>query len=516
MSPSTFEALLRSNAFVEFDVDGQILWANQNFLNLLCYDLAEIKNQHHSIFLPDYESHKTHYEEMWTQLIEGQEQAGEYKRLNRNKKDIWLQGTYIPVKAEDGKITKVINVVSDITEKKNLSECLETKKRELVSSAAQVQMASQAKSILLANMSHEIRTPLNTIIGLTETLAETPLDDQQLTFVATLQKANAQLFTLINDILDLSQMTSGEVSLRPISFHIKDLINEVSDLWRFKIKEQGLELNIEIEKEVEKVFFADADRIRQVLFNLFSNSLKFTKKGAIKLTVQKNCSLRPGTLLFSLSDTGIGIPKKYLPQLFEPFNLGDNSRSRKHNGSGMGLAISKNLVDQLGGHIWVESRLHQGSTFNFTVTAITKNRRDQKAKDAKTASGANTTSSLNILVVDDIVENINLFKIFLKGTPHKIVYASSGFEALKLTKNEAFDVIFMDIQMPGMDGLETTQRIRDLEQKTKREKKLKIIACTANSFPEDIQLSLKAGCDQHLAKPIRKETILKSLNGVPS
>lgn len=515
MTQAIYEALLNSNAVVEFDVQGQILWANKNFLDLLGYTLPEIVGQHHSVFLPDYSLHEAEYSDIWSRITTGYSHVGEFKRLTKDRRTIWIQGSYTAVRNAADEIVKIVKMAVDITEKKSLAEHLERKNRELATTAAKAKAATTAKSVFLANMSHEIRTPLNSIIGITDTLAETPLDDQQASFVGILQKANNQLMTIINDILDLSKVEAGEVELNPQPFELKKIVDDLVDVLGFRAKEKGLQLTVEIEPELQTLFLGDADRLRQVLLNLLNNAIKFTKQGSISIKIAHNSTAHSGNLLFTVADSGIGIPKSKFKDIFQPFTQADSTTTRRHGGTGLGLSITKNLVELMNGEIWLESKIDSGSIFYFTV--------DMPVTEMPSISGSHSIfpftdfrqnflkSRLNILIVDDVEDNRNLFGIYLQNTIHKLSFAESGSEALNMVQKEHFDIIFMDVQMPGMDGYETTRNIRDLERHNGRPG-ARIFACTANAFAEDIARSLKAGCDLHLSKPIRKDTLLKAIN----
>lgn len=518
MAQSVYEALLNSNAIIEFDVNGQILWANQNFLNLLDYEFSEIIGQHRSIFVPDKDQYQAEYEGLWTSLLQGTSQSGEFMRITKNKKIVWIQGSYTSVKNNEGKVVKIIKMALDITEKKSLAENLAKKNRELITTAAKAKAATYAKSVFLANMSHEIRTPLNSIIGITDTLAETPLDDQQVSFVEILQRANNQLMTIINDILDLSKVEAGEIELKPLPFELKKLLDELVAVLGFRAKEKGLQLEVKIDDNMDTYLVGDVDRLRQILMNLLNNAIKFTHKGGITLNISRNYTNHSGNILFSLTDTGIGISKNKFDDIFQPFIQADSATNRRYGGTGLGLSITKNIVHLMNGEIWLESEVNKGSTFYFTVSMPATTHKNvlmhnplQGRYQLSDIKDDISMHRLRILVVDDVDDNRNLYGIYLQKTIHHISYAESGLQALNMVSNEIFDIIFMDVQMPEMDGYEATRRIRRLEQEQSRQRAC-IFACTANALKEDIEKSLKAGCDMHLSKPIRKDTLIKAIN----
>lgn len=515
MTQAVYEALLNSNAMIEFNVDGQILWANQKFLQMMDYSLHELLEKNHSIFLPDWQLHSEEYQQLWQQLASGHSVNGEFKRIKKNNEIIWIQGSYTAVKDDTDKVIKVVKMAFDITEKKRLAEDLALKNRELAFTAARAKSATHAKTLFLANMSHEIRTPLNSIIGITDTLAETALNEKQASFVEILKKANKQLMMLVNDILDLSRVEAGEIELKHEAFNLHHLIEDLVSVLKFKAQEKGLQLFVKMQLPINPHFMGDPNRLRQILWNLLNNAIKFTDKGEVNLELYCNKNHFSGNLHFVVKDTGIGISKEKLKMIFKPFAQADATSTRRHGGSGIGLSITKKLVDLMQGQIWVESKPKAGSSFHFTVTLS-----NPDWALSESATSANTLpafpenlqqAQLQILVVDDVEDNRNLLGIFLQNTIHKISYAASGTEALKLVERQKFDIIFMDIQMPGMDGHEATQNIRALEKREGRTS-ARIIACTANTFSEDINKSLNAGCDLHLSKPIRKDVLLKAIH----
>lgn len=520
MNDSVYEALLNSHALIELSVDGQILWANQNYLNLMGYELDELVGRQHSMLLPEFQENEREYAEMWVHLAKGIAQTGEFKRVTKSRRVVWVQGSYNPIKDEFGNTIKILKMAIDITEKKLLAENLERKNRELQMTAAKARAATHAKSAFLANMSHEIRTPLNSIIGITDTLAETSLDNQQASFVEILQRANHQLMTIINDILDLTKVESGEIQLHIMPFNLQKVIDDVVSVLGFRAKEKSLQLNVSVDPGVEKYFLGDSDRLRQVVINLLSNSIKFTHQGSVNLQVSQNTTTKPGNLLFRISDSGIGIPKSMFKDIFRAFTQADSATTRRYGGTGLGLSISQKIVEMMGGQIWLESELGAGSVFYFTANMPQSEDRVVGMNPLEGRFHLNdikhtiTNVRLKILVVDDVDDNRHLFGIYLQKTAHEIQYAESGIDALRLIEKNHFDIIFMDVQMPGMDGYETTRLIREMEGDQGR-RPAKIFACTANAFTEDVQKSLNAGCDLHLSKPVRKDTLMKAINSFP-
>lgn len=523
MDSTAFNDLIKSNAMIEFDPQGYILWVNEQFLNLWKANETELVGLHHSTLFPKQIDPFKEHDKIWSKLHEGLSHSGEFYRKNSLGEDIWIQGSYTPLKDKNGSIHRIIAMAVDITEKKNLSAKLEKQNIELTVSAMKARAATHAKTIFLANMSHEIRTPLNSIIGITDALAETQVSDEQHAYIETLQRANNQLMNLINDILDLSKIESGEIELRPRPFKLRKFLLDVINLFQFRANEKGLNLELQVHPDVTDHIILDFDRLRQALTNLINNALKFTDKGSITIEVSPNITSKTGDILFSVSDTGIGIAQENLREIFLPFIQADSTATRRHGGTGLGLSITKNLVQLLDGSIWVESKIGKGSVFRFTVRApkaslkyesdLHSHISDEYEFIQDTLTNPSTEVPKDILVVDDVEDNRFLLGVYLQKSPHRIYYANSGEDALRYIRQKQFDIVFMDIQMPGMDGHETTRQIRSLERALDRNS-CHIIACTANAFSEDIAKSLDAGCNLHLSKPIKKETLLKAIRTI--
>ena len=373
----------------------------------------------------------------------------------------------------------------------------------------EVERATQAKSDFLATMSHEIRTPLNVILGMAELMAETQLTEEQQKYVGTFQRAGSNLLTLINDILDLSKVESGNLKLESENFDLFEVAGSAIELVQVKAREKGIAATHEIAPGTPRYLRGDALRLRQVLLNLLGNSLKFTHQGSVRLRVEPDAP-DAGTVRFAIQDTGIGIAKDQLPNVFQSFTQADSSITRKYGGTGLGLTISKKLVEAMGGRIWVESTPGEGSTFFFTARfglgqapAVVPPARNEAQAFALGAR-------LRILVADDSEDNRFLISSYLKLLPYQLDFAENGAIALEKLRKNAYDLALVDVHMPEMDGYAVARNVRDHES-CGSHRTLALIALTADAYPSAIEKSVAAGFNAHLTKPIRKETLLEAI-----
>jgi len=385
--------------------------------------------------------------------------------------------------------------------------------------------ASRTKSEFLANMSHEIRTPMNAIIGMADLLWETPLANDQREYVRVFRGAGETLLNLINDILDLSKVEAGQLTLERIAFDLDELVENTCEFLAPRAQAKGLKLTRRIQPDVPTRLIGDPTRLRQVLVNLIGNAIKFTERGEVALSVELDRDHRSttGTILdpqssileFVVSDTGIGISADKLDSVFETFTQADSSITRKFGGSGLGLAIAKRLVGMMKGSLRVESELARGSTFIFTAgfgvqPAETARTDAPPARPAPSIADNGDTRALRILLVEDSADNRLLIQAFLKGTPHVIDCAENGEIAVTKFKAAPHDLVLMDMQMPMMDGYTATRLIRQWERE-QRTRPTPIIALTAYALKDDEGKSLDAGCTAHLTKPIKKTALLEAL-----
>jgi signal transduction histidine kinase/CheY-like chemotaxis protein len=367
----------------------------------------------------------------------------------------------------------------------------------------EAEKANATKSTFLAQMSHEIRTPLNGVLGMAAALDATQLDEDQKRMVTTISASGDLLLAVVNDVLDLSKIEADQVGLEEIDMSIEQILNWVDSAFRPAAVAKGLKLDVKIEEAARGWYKGDPTRMRQILSNLVSNAIKFTEDGAVTARARVLSKRASGEHLLelSVSDTGVGIPTDRLAAIFDPFEQADASTTRTHGGTGLGLAISKRLSDMMGGKLTVTSFEGEGST--FTVTVKLPQGEAPKVHAEPKLQIVEGRRRLRALVVDDVSTNRLVLESLLAQHDVDTVSAGSGQEAIDITAKEGFDLILMDVQMPDMDGIETTKRIRSREA-ARAMTPTPIIACTANVMPEQINAYLAAGLDRHLPKPVRK------------
>ncbi|OPY51246.1 MAG: hybrid sensory histidine kinase BarA [Methanosaeta sp. PtaU1.Bin060] len=481
--------------------DGRFKYVNPRFAEMFGYSVKEVLEKGPKEIL---------LAEDWPRVEEGLQlklAANEREPLYLEIRGLTKRGELVYVEVfgsvtEYESRTAVVGTALDITERKSIEN-------DLLRAKEEAEAAAKAKSEFLANMSHEIRTPMNAVIGMTSLMLGTELNQEQREYIETIRYSGQALLSVINDILDFSRIERGKIELEYAPIQLRSCIEEALTLISSQASEKGLKLFYTVEAGTPEAVLGDSSRIRQVLANLLSNSVKFTQRGEIEVhvstSVQKNDSCE---LHFSVRDTGIGISQETGGRLFQPFSQADASTSRKYGGTGLGLAISKRLVELMGGRIWFESIEGKGSTFHFTIRAKASDDLPKRVATDLTAQNApKKARDLRILLAEDNMVNSRMATLMIKKLGYEVDSVANGREVLEALERQPYDLILMDVQMPEMDGLEATREIRRRWPSNGP----RIVAFTAYAIQGDREKCLEAGMDDYLSKPINLEDLRAAL-----
>jgi len=500
-SSDTVRLLLDSTAEAIYGIDmqGNCTLCNRACVKLLGYrEAADLlgKNMHQMIHYMRFDG--TPYPVEECHIYQAFRQG---KGSHVDNEVVWRSdGTNFPTEYwsypifQDEQVIGAVVTFIDITERRQAEVAL-------MAAKAVAEQSNRVKSEFLANMGHEIRTPLTGIIGMTDLALETPLSPVQRVYLETVRTSGDSLLTVINDILDFSKIEAGKMDLVTLDFNLRDQLKRALKMLSGRAEDKGLELLFDIAPEVPEVLRGDSNRLRQVVVNLVGNAIKFTEVGKVMLRVQVEAAdeATHRTLHFVVSDTGIGIPAEKQQVIFAPFSQADSSTTRKYGGTGLGLTISRHLVEKMGGKLWVESEVGRGTQFHFTARLETS----EKTIEAGTAQfSEHPKDFFRVLVAEDSLVNQRITTRLLEKRGYRAVVVANGREALEALKNENYDLVLMDVHMPEMDGLEATAAIRQREKETGFHQP--VIALTASI---DRARCLAAGMDGHLEKPINPQEL---------
>lgn len=495
-----------SSGLLMLNREGRILMINRTIEKLFGYSRQELLGHPVEILLPERDRQPdlgqgvAFTSDSPIHATAGQDLVG----LRKDGREIPLQLYLNTIDAPGGAMFLV--TIIDIAERVQYELELETAKRD-------AEMSNRAKSDFLARMSHEIRTPMNLIMGMNEILLDAGLSKKQLRYVQVSYRNVKRLLRLINGILDLSKVEAGKLTLNCAPFDLQELLTEAVETFSAAIDQKGLTASLVIDPDLWRYWVGDQERLQQVLLNLIGNSVKFTERGQIRIrAAQIRRADGAEGIRIEVSDTGCGIPREKRDQIFEAFQQGDGFINRRYEGTGLGLAISQSLVRMMGGGIWVKDEDTPGATLVFTVflpKCGSGALRDASSNRAVPLSGL-IKNGAKVLVTDDNVDNSFLVQTYLERAPVVLDFAANGQEALEKRKATQYDLIFMDISMPVMDGYAATREIRNWEAAT-GQARVPVVALTAHALAGAAAEARAAGCDGHLSKPVERDELMQAI-----
>ncbi|NCC49759.1 MAG: PAS domain S-box protein [Spartobacteria bacterium] len=504
-------------AITQLDRNGKIVFANPHAENLLGLDTSRLNDLTYNA--PDwgitdvdgslFPDERLPFNQVMATDHAVYEVCHAITASDGKRKILSINGA--PLHDEEGRIDGAVFAIQDITERKRAEEALREAK-------VAAEAATVAKTRFLANMSHEVRTPMNGVLGFAGLLADTHLDDKQRLYVQTIGKCGQALLHVINEILDLSRIEAGKFEIRESDFNVQTLVKDLAAIMELHAREKGLEFGYVVAPRVAQTVRGDGEHLRQILINLIGNAIKFTEHGCVTLAVEVEAQPKDATrsvFRFVVQDTGIGMPSDQLDAVFAPFMQVDDSHTRRFGGTGLGLAISRDLARLMDGDITVESTLGQGTTFVLTLPLTIGEQAAVEPKQRKPGTVNDRRLNARILLVEDDVTSQLLARLLLEKMGAYVDVAENGAQALDVLENNEYDLVFMDVQMPVMDGIEATRRIRAAEggnRKSDEEQapdaRLPIIAMTAHAMQGDRERFLAAGMDEYLIKPFEIDQLI--------
>ena len=507
---STFESA--QVGISHLTLEGRWIRLNHKFCEMLGRSEPELVGHHSSgVAHPEDLESET---KLIDQLVRGEipSYSIEKRYLRKDGSVVWGLVTTTLIKHDNGVPGYLVASAQDITELKNTAA-------ELLKAKEEADAANVLKSEFLANMSHEIRTPMTAILGFAELLlGERLAENTRRDFVQRIRSNGDHLLHLIDDILDISKFESGRVPTEIIKFPVVEMVSEALKSLRPITEKKGVQLGLRFETPVPQLIFSDPHRIRQILMNLLGNAIKFTSKGRVEVVVAFNEKpiRQESELVVKVVDTGIGIEPQKVENLFKPFQQADSSVTRKFGGTGLGLALSRRIAEVLGGELKLEAtKPGEGSTFAFTVKTgdvaavpfVSEADIGGETAVVGTKGPAKyvALSGIEILLTEDSPDNEALMRLYLENAGARVTVARNGQEAIEILEERSFDVVLMDVQMPVLDGLEATRRLRAKGYAQP------IIALTAHALKEEVEKSIAAGCNQHVTKPVSKWDLIQAI-----
>ena len=473
--------------------------------------------------LDDFSARRSHSPLSWNRVVdeaipyalEHGAWQGATLYLDHYGEEVPFLETIIAHRTEDGEPRCISSIARNISSLKRVEE-------ELRMARDAAERANRLKSAFLANMSHEIRTPMNAIMGMIEVLEARKDWGRQPGELRVIKSAGESLLELIDDILDLSRIEADRLELELGPFRLEALVGEIVQTLRGRAERKGISLGLELGEEIPEVLTGDRKRLRQVLINLLGNAIKFTEQGKVKFAVaSESLGNREHRIEFTVSDTGIGIPREKLETIFDPFQQADSSTARRYGGTGLGLSISRKLSEMMGGHLTVESNAGRGSAFRLGLTLIQGGptaTRMARLADRNHGNGNgqphHSANPKNVLLVDDNEANRLVGVMLLEQLGQQVVSASSGAEAIRIYGEQSFDLVFMDLEMPKMDGIEAMTDLREVQDWQRR--RVPIICLTAHAMRGDRERIRSAGMDGYLSKPVSLAAFRRTLETLPS
>lgn len=499
MADYTTDAIVITKAVVANRDDGpEIVYVNKSFTTLTGYTAEEAIGRPPK-FLQGPKTDRKALTRMAQSIEEKKSICLEVLNYNKEGHEYWVEISLNPIFCPDSnECVYFLATERDITERKNAES-------QLMKAISKAEAATIAKSEFLANMSHELRTPMNGILGLAEILQGTELTEDVRECVDAIHSSGMNLLSIVNDILDLSKIEAKELEIEKYPFKIKDTLKNIKDVTSLSAARKNLNYDINLNMNVPDWLVGDGKRIQQIIFNLVGNAIKFTEKGRISVSLDWKEMNGKNSLMIQVQDTGIGIPDEFHKHLFNKFSQADTSISRKFGGTGLGLAITKYLVEMMGGSIGFTSKVNHGTIFYITIPIEAAPKQDILQSEIK-VSNENSLVGVDLqdiraLIVEDHPINQMLAVKWLKKLGIKNVNSAlNGFESLTLLRNNTYNFILMDCQMPELDGYETTSLIRDMEKQMNT--RTPIIAMTANAMLGEREKCILAGMDDYLSKPL--------------